>query len=183
MAGLGQITYIVRERQLRLRWHVARLPAEDRAHRIRSWRDTRGWTIPSGRPHSSCLRQVESYLKDTGMAGLVSALPMARRRPRDYRRKVDAATSCSGVWPHTCPNLIVRWNDIASNTQKTFSTCSSDKVSKFCVLAVWNFSRSSRIWHACGPGMYVDPKKLDCSVNSSQVKIPKKNSRSVLVFK
>ena len=47
------------------------------------------------------LRQVESYLEDTGMAGLASAWAMARRSPKDYRRKVDAATRCSGVCPHT----------------------------------------------------------------------------------
>ena len=55
----------------------------------------------TGRPHASCLRQVESYLKDAGMAGLASAWAMARRRPREYRRKVDAATRCSGVCSHT----------------------------------------------------------------------------------
>ena len=53
-----------------------------------------------GHPHASWLRQVESYLKDTGMA---SAWAMARRRPKEYRRKVDAATRCSGVCPHTWP--------------------------------------------------------------------------------
>ena len=45
--------------------------------------------------------QSEAYLKDTGMAGLASAWAMARRRPREYRRKVDAATRCSGVCSHT----------------------------------------------------------------------------------
>ena len=45
--------------------------------------------------------QTESYLKDMGMAGLASAWAMARRRPKEYRRKVDAATRCSGVFPHT----------------------------------------------------------------------------------
>ena len=30
-----------------------------------------------------------------------SAGAMARRRPKEYRRKVDAATHCSGVRPHT----------------------------------------------------------------------------------
>ena len=80
---------------------VARLPAEDPAHRILSCRDPRGWSMPKGRPHSSWLRKVESYLKDTGMAGLASAWAMARRRPKEYRRKVDAATRCSGVCPHT----------------------------------------------------------------------------------
>ena len=56
-----------------------------------------------GRPHVSWLRQVESYLKDTGMAGLASVWVMVRRRPKEYRRKVDAATRCSGVCPHTWP--------------------------------------------------------------------------------
>ena len=38
-AGLRQVTFIVRERQLRLYGHVARLPAEDPAHRVLSCRD------------------------------------------------------------------------------------------------------------------------------------------------
>ena len=49
------------------------------------------------RPHASWLRQVESYLKDTGMAVLASVWAMVSQRPREYRRKVDAATRCSGV--------------------------------------------------------------------------------------
>ena len=57
--------------------------------------------MPRGRPQASWLRQAESYLRDTGMAGLASAWAMARRRPKEYRRKVDAATRCSGVCPHT----------------------------------------------------------------------------------
>ena len=47
-----------------------------------------------GHSKASWLRQVESYLKDTGMASLASAWAMA------YRRKVDAATRCFGVCPH-----------------------------------------------------------------------------------
>ena len=38
--------------------------------------------MPSGRPHASWLRQVESCLKDTGITGLA----MARRRKKEYRR-------------------------------------------------------------------------------------------------
>ena len=38
-------------------------------------------------------------LRYTGMTGLASAWAMARRRPSEYRRKVDAATRCSGVCP------------------------------------------------------------------------------------
>ena len=102
-AGMRQVTSIVRERQLRLYGHVARLPAEDPAHRILYCWDPGGWTMPSGQPHASWLRQVESYLKDSGIAGLASASVMARRRPNEYRRKLDAATRCSDVWPHTLP--------------------------------------------------------------------------------
>ena len=41
--------------------------------------------------------QTEAYLKDMGMTGLASVWAMARRRPKEYRHKVDAATRCSGV--------------------------------------------------------------------------------------
>ena len=78
--------------------HVARLPAEDPAHRILSCRDPRGWSMPRGRPQASWLRQVEAYLKDTGMAGLTTAWAMARR-PGEYSRKVLPRSS--GVCPHT----------------------------------------------------------------------------------
>ena len=56
------------------------------------------WIITMYNTHESCL-------KDTGMAGLASAWAMAGRRPKEYRRKVDAATRCSGVCHHTCPDL------------------------------------------------------------------------------
>ena len=53
------------------------------------------------------LRQVVSvYLRDTGMAGLASAWAMARRGPKEHRRKVDTATRCSVVCPQTRPGLI-----------------------------------------------------------------------------
>ena len=41
-----------------------------------------GLVHAEGRPHASWLRQVETYLKDAGMAGLASAWAMARRRPK-----------------------------------------------------------------------------------------------------
>ena len=44
--------------QLRLYGHVARLCAEDPAHRIISRLDPSGWTISRRRPHASWLRQV-----------------------------------------------------------------------------------------------------------------------------
>ena len=55
------------------------------------------------------LRQVESCLKDMGMTGLASAWAMARRRTKEYRRKLDAATPCSYApipdmtWPECLP--------------------------------------------------------------------------------
>ena len=57
--------------------------------------------MPRGRPQASRLRQVEFYLKDVDMAGLASGWAMARRKPKEYRRMVDAGTCCSGVCPHT----------------------------------------------------------------------------------
>ena len=72
--------------------------------------------MPRGRPHASasggvlsegyghdgpgvCLGdgQTEAYLKDLGKTGVASVWAMARQRPKEYRRKVDAATRCSGV--------------------------------------------------------------------------------------
>ena len=45
--------------------------------------------------------QTEAYLKDMDMTGLASVWAMDRRRPKEYCCKVDAATRCSGVCPHT----------------------------------------------------------------------------------
>ena len=45
--------------------------------------------------------QTEAYLKDMVMTGLAAAWVIARRRLKEYRRQVDAATRCSGVCPHT----------------------------------------------------------------------------------
>ena len=100
-AELRKVTCIVRGRQLRLYGHVARFHAEDSAYRILSCREPRGWTMLTGRPQGSCLRQVETYLKDIGMAGLASAWAIAKQRPKEYCREVDTATRCSGVCLHT----------------------------------------------------------------------------------
>ena len=37
---------------------------------------------------------------DMGMAGLASVWAVARRKLKEYRRKLDAATLCSGVCPY-----------------------------------------------------------------------------------
>ena len=68
---------------------------------------TEGLYHAERRPQASWLRQMESHSKDTGMAGLASVLAMAKRTTKEYRRKVDAATRCSGVWPHTWPDLVM----------------------------------------------------------------------------
>ena len=49
--------------------------------------------------------QTESYLKDMDITGLASVWAMARQRTKEYLRKVDAATRCSGVCPRTIPDL------------------------------------------------------------------------------
>ena len=59
------------------------------------WRAWRAWRLPVGDG------QTKAYLKNMDMTGLASAWAMARRRTKEYRRKVDAATRCSGVCPHT----------------------------------------------------------------------------------
>ena len=41
----------------------------------------RGWIMPWGRPQASWLAQLDSYLKDMGMAGPTAVWAMARRRP------------------------------------------------------------------------------------------------------
>jgi hypothetical protein len=94
------VTCTIRERQLRLYGHVARFPETDPAHRILSARDKRGWKRSRGRPRASWLRQVDGYFAEMG-TGRVSAWTMAIRRPREYRKKVDAATRCHGACPHT----------------------------------------------------------------------------------
>ena len=94
------VTCIVRERQLRLYVHVARLPDTDPAHQILSARESREWRRPMGRPRASWLQQVDQHLKEMGM-GQASAWGMARSRPLEYRQKVGTATRCSGACSHT----------------------------------------------------------------------------------
>ena len=94
------VTCIVRERQLRLYGHVARFPDADPAHQILSAREPREWRRPTGRPRASWLQQIDQHLKEMVM-GLASAWGMARRRPLEYRQKVDTATHCSGTCSHT----------------------------------------------------------------------------------
>ena len=92
---------LIRQRQVRLHVHVARLPAEDPAQESFLSRSeglvhaegapkhfivASGGVLSEGYGHDVpgvCLGdgQTEAYLKDTGMTCLVSAWAMARRRP------------------------------------------------------------------------------------------------------
>ena len=94
------VTCIVREHQLQLYGHVAHFPDADASHKILSAREPHEWRRPMGRPRASWLQQVDPHLKEMGM-GQASAWGMARQRPLEYRRKVDAATCCSGACSHT----------------------------------------------------------------------------------
>ena len=94
------VTCIVRERQLRLYGHVARFPVDDPAHQILSVREPCEWRRPMGHPRASWLQQVDQHLEELGL-GQASAWGMSRRRLLEYRRKVDAATHCSGTCSHT----------------------------------------------------------------------------------
>ena len=97
-AQIRFVTYIVHERQLRLYGHAARFPDADPARQILSAREPREWRRPMGRLRALWLQQVDQHLMGMGQA---SAWGMARRRPLEYRRKVDAATRCSGACSHT----------------------------------------------------------------------------------
>ena len=90
------VTCIVRELQLRLYGHVARFPDADHVHQILSAREPHEWRRLMGRPRAPWLQQVDQHLKEMGM-GQASAWGMARRRPLEYRQKVDAVTRCSGA--------------------------------------------------------------------------------------
>ena len=94
------VTCIVHERQLRVYGHVARFPDADPAHQVLSARESREWRRPMGRPCASWLQQFDQHLTEMEM-GQASAWEMVKWRPLEYRRKVDAATRCSGACSHT----------------------------------------------------------------------------------
>ena len=84
---------------------VATRSSTSRSHQ-RRWLDE---CLSEGYEHDGsgvCLGdgKTESYVKDMGMTGLASAWAMARRRTKEYRRQVDAATRRFGVCPPT-PDL------------------------------------------------------------------------------
>ena len=66
-AGMGRVTCLIRERQLRFYGHVVRFPMEDPAHRILNARDPVGWNRRRGRPNQSWLAQLGGYMKEWSM--------------------------------------------------------------------------------------------------------------------
>ncbi len=96
---MSPVTYLIRERQLRLFGHVARYHESDPAYQALFAEDPDGWKRPVGRPHASWSQQVGRYLSEMDL-DWESARGMAKEDPRRYRLLVDAATRCSGVCPH-----------------------------------------------------------------------------------
>ena len=94
------VSCIVREHQLWQYGLVARFLDADPAHQILSARESREWRRLMGRPCALWVQQVDRHFKEMGM-GQASAWGMARRRPLEYRRKVDAETRCSSTCSHT----------------------------------------------------------------------------------
>ena len=85
------ITCTVRQRQLRLYGHAARLPAVNPAHCVVSIRDNHEWRRPVGRPQISWLEQVDRSCDEVLGMGRGPAWRLARRNPRDWRRRVGEA--------------------------------------------------------------------------------------------
>jgi hypothetical protein len=99
-AKMGRVTCLIRERQLRFYGHVARFPECDPVNRILSARDPVGWVRPRGRPRASWMRQLQSHLDSWGM-GPAHARNIARKKPMEWGRKVNAAKCPSGMCSHT----------------------------------------------------------------------------------
>lgn len=62
--GVGPVTRTIRDRQLRLYGHLARLPEVDPAHQVVSTRDDPRWRRPVGRPCKSWLGQIDQTCHD-----------------------------------------------------------------------------------------------------------------------
>ncbi len=98
--GSRPIACTIRRRQLRLYGHVARFPEVDPAYRAVFERDNPVWRRPRERPQSSWLRKVNESCWDVLGMGMGSACRLARRKPREWRRRVGEATR----HPASAPN-------------------------------------------------------------------------------
>ena len=98
-ARMRCISCIITQRQLQLYGHVARFPGNDPAAQILSAQEPVQWTRLRGRPRATWLSEVDHSFQKVGI-GRVAAWRMASRRPKEYRKKVDAATRhCSACSP------------------------------------------------------------------------------------
>ena len=98
-ARMRCITCIIAKRQLQLHGHVARFPGNDPAAQILSFRKPDGWTGRRGGQRPTWLSEVDHKFRELGM-GQAAVWGMASRRPKEYRKKVDAATRyCSACSP------------------------------------------------------------------------------------
>ena len=111
--------------------------------------------MPRGRPQASWLRQVESYLKNMCMICPASAWAKAWQRPKEYRRKVDAATRFSGECPHTSvplSSILISlykrlWKTPVEDNNISSRTCEIYKQD------IWSLGNHSGVWFA-GPQFY-----------------------------
>ncbi len=94
------VTSIVRESQLRLYGHVARLPDVDPAHRVLSVRDNPRWRRPRGRPRKSWLGKVDRSCRELLRMGRMVAWGIARRDHPGWRHRVSDATRPPAYAPH-----------------------------------------------------------------------------------
>ncbi len=90
--GSRSVTSIVRERQLRLYGHMARLPDVDPANRVLSVRDNPEWRRPSGRPRNSWLGKIDRSCRDRFGMDRAAAWEFARGDRLGWRRLVCKAT-------------------------------------------------------------------------------------------
>ena len=86
------VTSIVRQRQLRLYGHVARLSEADPAYQVLTVPDNPGWRRPRGRPRCSWLRQVDESCREVLGMGRGPAWDLARGDRLEWRRRVGVAT-------------------------------------------------------------------------------------------
>ena len=93
------ITCIITQRREQLHGHVACCPENDPVAQILSALKGEQWKGFLGGQRSTWLSEVDHRFRELGM-GQVAAWKMALRRPREYRKKVDAATRyCSACSP------------------------------------------------------------------------------------
>ena len=84
---------------------MARLPAEDPAHRILSCRDPRGWSMLRGRPHAFVVASDGVLSEGCGHWGLGVCLGDGQTEAEGVPSQGGRRDSCSSVCPHTWPDL------------------------------------------------------------------------------